>query len=100
LIDSKNKKIQILHIIPYGNLYPPMNGGQLRCFHLMDQLSKYFEIDVLSYQSPNSFLDRGYENENITFYSPNSFVKNESVFKYLPKKTKNALRYRWLTKTI
>ena len=100
MIDSKNKNTQILHIIPYGNLYPPMNGGQLRCFHLMDQLSKYFEIDVLSYQSPNSFLDRGYTNKNISFYAPNSFTKNEGVFKYLPKKIKNALRYRWLTKTI
>jgi len=91
---------RILHIIPYSNLYPPMNGGQLRCFHLMDELSKHFQIDVLCYQSKSSIVKNGYKNEHIRFYSPQSFVKNEGVFKYLPTKLKNAFRYRFLTKTL
>lgn len=95
----KIKKTRALHIVPYSNLYPPMNGGQLRCFHLMDKLSMHIQLDVLSYQSPSSFFDKGYTNKNISFYSPNSFIKTEGIFKYFPKKIKNAIRYRWLTKT-
>jgi len=91
---------RILHIIPYRNLYPPKNGGQLRCFHLMDELSKHFQMDVLCYQSASSILANGYKNEHIRFYSPHSFVKNEGLFKFLPTRLKNALRYRFLTKTL
>ena len=98
--DVKSSNNRILHIIPYGNLFPPKNGGQLRCFHLMDELSKYYKLDVLCYQSPRTFHENGYNNENIKFYSPNSYVKSEGIFKYFPSKIKNALRFRLLTKTL
>lgn len=98
--DVKTSNSRILHIIPYGNLFPPKNGGQLRCFHLMDELSKYYQLDVLCYQAQDSFSKKGYVNNNISFYNADAFAKKEGLLKYLPNKIKNALRYRLLTKTL
>ena len=90
---------RILHVIPHKNLYPPLNGGNLRCFHLMDQLSRFFTMDVLCYQGKEEFEDRGYLNKNINFYGPESYPVNR-LWKLLPVKLRNAIRYRLIRRSL
>ncbi|WP_282041200.1 glycosyltransferase family 4 protein [Winogradskyella flava] len=91
--------MKILHIIPYRHLYPPKNGGQLRCFHILDQLSKYYKVDVICYQTKESIYKRGFVNSNVTFYSPSSFAKSKTILSsVLPKKVYNAGLSRLLSK--
>lgn len=90
---------KLLHIIPYENLFPPTNGGSLRCFHLMHEFSRYFEVDVLIFQNKNDIFEKGYTNKNINFYNSDSFPSPKTIFNFLPQKIGNALKYRWLTKS-
>lgn len=92
--------MRILHIIPYQSLYPPKNGGQLRCFHLMDELSKYYKVDVISFQSPEAIKGEGYQNKNISFYSTISFKRKKGIIDFLPLKLGNAIRHRILVQSI
>jgi glycosyltransferase involved in cell wall biosynthesis len=89
---------QILHIIPYHNLYPPKNGGQLRCFHLMDQLARVHHVDVLCYQTKEAILKAGYSNKNVRFFNPESFGRKD-LWRYLPRRIQNPLRYRFLRRS-
>ena len=92
--------LRILHIIPYYNIYPPKNGGHLRCFNLMDELGKKNIVDVLCYQKADIIAGNGYTNKNITFYNPDTISIPKTLFSFLPKKIGNALRHRWLRRSI
>jgi len=90
---------RILHVIPYQNLYPPQNGGALRCFHLLQQLAKNAEVDVLSFQPSKELIKAAQFLGNVNFYNPDS-VYDKSVFNFLPERVASALNYRWYNKTI
>jgi len=91
---------KILHIIPYHTVFPPSNGGQLRCFHLMDQLANNYKIDVFSYQSAEDITNKGYSKNNINFYIPHSFPLKNQLWSILPTSLRNAFRYRWLRRSL
>lgn len=96
-------KKSILLICPYDNIYPPMNGGMQRCFHVIHQLSKYIELTVIMNQEKDKFLScvSLYPSiNNINIYSTNDFIRERDVFDYLPKKLQLAIRYRWIKKKI
>ena len=40
------RKILVLNLFPI--VYPPVSGGTLRYYHLYHQLSKYYDITLLS----------------------------------------------------
>jgi glycosyltransferase involved in cell wall biosynthesis len=40
---------KILHLLPFESLYPPLNGGMQRCFNLLLELSKYYNLTVLTF---------------------------------------------------
>src|SRR5690554_1425349 len=85
---------KILHIIPYNNLYPPQNGGQLRCFHLMDNLAFYFNIDVICFQAPNTIIC---SKNSVRFFNADSVKRRKNIFERKFPRLYNAIRYRWLT---
>jgi len=91
---------KILHIIPYSNLYPPKNGGQLRCFHLMNELSKHSLIDLVILQDKFDFEKKGYRNNKIKIFSPDNLKKKPFFQKIIPAKFYNAIKYRIITKSI
>lgn len=96
-------KKSILLICPYDNIYPPMNGGMQRCFHIIHQLSKYFKLTVIMNQEKDKFLScvSLYPSiNNINIYSTFGEQKKEDFFDYLPIKYQSSLRYRWLRKTV
>jgi polysaccharide biosynthesis protein PslH len=93
----------ILIIIPYDNIYPPMNGGMQRCFHIIHQLAKHFELTAIIHQDKNSFLKCTKEYpaiENVKIYSTKDEPAAKDLFSLLPPKAQTALRYRWIKKQL
>jgi len=88
----------ILSIIPYYQLIPPMNGGQLRCYHLLIEMAKYHYIHAIVLQSAEEL--KKYLPESISIYSPDQYPTSKNVFDILPPKVCKALHYRWLRRSI
>lgn len=54
---------QILFIVPYRHLFPPINGGTLRNYFLCYELAKYYKVTLLTFQDAGDFVDQkeGYQ---------------------------------------
>jgi glycosyltransferase involved in cell wall biosynthesis len=92
----------ILIIIPYNNIYPPMNGGMQRCFNVLYQLTKHFDLTAIIHQDKNKFLKCAMEFPSIAsaeIYSTKDY-RVKDIFSFLPSKFEKALRYRWYKKQI
>jgi glycosyltransferase involved in cell wall biosynthesis len=88
----------ILIIVPYQDIYPPLNGGMQRCFHIIHQLAKNFNLTAIIHQDKESFLKSEGEYpavNNIKIHSTKEEPSAKDVFSLLPRKVENALRYRW-----
>lgn len=48
--------MKVLVLLPYANIYPPSNGGMLRCFHILHQLVKRYETTAIMFQEREAFL--------------------------------------------
>ena len=83
---------KVLHIIPLRNLDPPKNGGQLRNFHLMKELTRHFKVDLLSYQEKLNF-----SSENLRTFSP--IPRGKNFFDLLPTSVSKSLEYRFLRRS-
>ena len=95
--------ISILIIIPYEEIYPPMNGGMQRCFNILNQLAKHFEVTVIINQDKESFLKSGEDYpdiKNVKVYSTEEANKSKDLFSFFPEKIANAIRYRWIKKSL
>jgi glycosyltransferase involved in cell wall biosynthesis len=93
----------ILIIIPYEAIYPPINGGMQRCFNILYQLAKYFDVTAIISQDKKTFLESGGdypEMKNVKVYSTRSVKKPKDIFSFFPEKIENALRYRWIKKSL
>lgn len=92
----------LLIIIPFTNIYPPMNGGMQRCFNILSQLVKYFEVTAIIHQDKASFMEcvnEFPEMKKASIYSTNDVITKD-LFSLLPSKFEKALRYRWYTKQV
>lgn len=92
----------ILIVVPYDNIYPPMNGGMQRCFNILNQLSRHFEVTAIIHQDKKDFLKSLSEFPAIPeakIYSVKDFGTKD-VFSFLPSKFEKAFRYRWHKKQI
>jgi polysaccharide biosynthesis protein PslH len=49
---------KILYIVPYRHLFPPVNGGTLRNYFLCYELSKYYQVTLLTFQDAGEFIDQ------------------------------------------
>jgi glycosyltransferase involved in cell wall biosynthesis len=93
---------RILHVIPYAKLFPPRNGGQLRCFHVLRELARENEVHAVILQ-PESEL-RGKRNgytfpDCVRVYGPAQTPPPWTVFDLLPARLNSALHYRWLRRS-
>ncbi len=87
----------LLIIVPFDNIYPPMNGGTQRFFHIMHQLAKHFELTAIIHQDAKSFLKCVEEFPAIKkakIYSTKD-AKVKDIFNLLPSKLEKAFRSRW-----
>lgn len=87
----------ILIIVPFDNIYPPMNGGMQRCFHVMHQLAKHFKLTAIIHQDKEGFLkctDEYPALASAIIYSTKNIISKD-IFSALPSKYANAFRSRW-----
>jgi glycosyltransferase involved in cell wall biosynthesis len=93
----------ILILAPYDNIYPPMNGGMQRCFHIINQLAKYFDLTAIIHQDKKCFLKASTfypAISSIKIYSTNEEKAPKDIFKILPGNLENSLRYKWIRKQL
>ncbi|MFD2515644.1 glycosyltransferase family 4 protein [Pontibacter locisalis] len=91
----------ILTIIPYS-FYPPVNGGALRCFYLLREMSRYHTIYVLTTQKSEDFKLHAEPEfpENIQVVSTHGVKKYRSIFNVLPARVADALNFRYIVRSV
>ena len=94
--------MEVLIIIPYQNIYPPLNGGMKRCFHVLNQLSLYHQVTALTFQEPSKFESAAviYPGiRTVKFFSPtrNKVLWGSNMF---ISRLINAVRFRWYIRRI
>lgn len=76
---------RILILAPYKNIFPPTNGGMLRCFYILKQLSIYFDVTLISYQDENEIRAIVRDNPHFSklkfLQAPNYFDQIKSTFR-------------------
>lgn len=80
-----------------------MNGGMKRSFHVVHQLSLYFDLTVITFQSKKEFLTASKQYPSISDIKIMSTKDTEAVkdvFSLFPRKIERALRYRWHKKQL
>ena len=87
-------KKKLLHIIPYNEFIPPINGGALRCYHLCTELATYFDVTLITLQPASDIVDTNFK--NIKILNPAKSLKLDG-FK---AKLMNAIKYRWYMGTL
>ena len=94
-------KRRVLIIVPFDPIYPPMNGGMQRCFHIIHQLAIHFELTIIMNQKKDEFLLAAKQFpaiKNVEIYSTQDAAKTNDIFNVFPEKLQKALRYRWYKK--
>lgn len=94
---------QVLIIVPFEKIYPPVNGGMLRSINLLNQLAKNFELTALIRQSKHSFNAANKEFPalgNCTVVSTDDWSYKRDLFSFLPKKVVTAFRYRYWNRSL
>jgi len=79
-----------------------MNGGMQRCFHILHQLAKHFELTAIIFQDKESFLKSAIDYpaiNNIKLYSTKDEFYHKDFFSLFPQKIEKALRYRWIKRS-
>ncbi len=94
--------MKVLVILPYSSIYPPANGGMLRCFHVLHQLVKRFETTAIMFQEKESFLKciqdyPSFERCNVVSVSSPFF---SDIWKKCPSFLRAALQYRLWKRTV
>jgi polysaccharide biosynthesis protein PslH len=91
----------ILTIIPYS-FYPPVNGGALRCFHLLRQMARKHTVYVLTSQNPEEFkisVEPALP-DNVHIVSTFGAKKCRTLFNILPTRIADALNHRYITRSV
>lgn len=91
---------KILTIIPYS-FYPPQNGGSLRCFYILREMSREQEVYLFTVQPVADFYGaiEPIFPSNVTVISLFDAPAYKSIFNLLPDKLANAINYRLLKKS-
>jgi len=94
---------RILLICPFKDIYPPVVGGSQRYFHIIHQLSRFFDLSIIIFQDEISFRKAVIEYPAIAkvkIYSTQDYPSIKDLFSLLPPKFENAFRYRWIKKNL
>ncbi len=93
--------MKILSVIPYS-FYPPTNGGSLRCFYLLREMSRNHEVCVITVQSETDFNGGDYPAfpDNVRIISIYGGIGYRSLLNTLAGKAADALNYRLLRRSL
>lgn len=86
--------MKVLYIVPYSQLFPPKNGGMLRNYFLVHELSKYTNVTLVLLQHKSGFKngEEGYSwNSSIRIVSPDKVLSNNNFL----TKLVNAIKGRY-----
>lgn len=98
-----SKLRSLLIIIPYENLYPPQNGGMLRCFHLLHQLALYFDVTALIKQDAATITPAFYNYpalHNVKFITSRISGTKNSILSVIPDRFRKGIEYRLKKRTL
>jgi polysaccharide biosynthesis protein PslH len=93
---------QVLTVIPYNKLFPPQNGGQLRCFHMLQELAREHQVHAIILQPERELRhpNFGYRfPASVKVYGPAQTPPPPTLFDHLPGRLGPALHYRWLLRS-
>jgi glycosyltransferase involved in cell wall biosynthesis len=96
-------KKRILIIAPYDNIYPPLNGGMQRCFHIINQLALHFDVTAIIHQEKEAFLKAAEVYPSISRTRIHSTAEESyynDIFNLLPNRLQDSFRYRWIRKNV
>ena len=94
---------KILFIAPFKGIFPPMNGGQVRCINLMNQLARHFQLTVLARQEREKLLKAVEEFtylKNATVLDASDFPLKKDLFSLFPVRVGTALRFRFWNRSL
>lgn len=94
---------RVLAVVPFENLFPPMNGGMQRAMNLLHQLSRSFELTAIIQQDGDAFYKGVSEFphlKNCTVFSTKSQKEHRDLFSLLPSRLSNAVRYRYWNRSL
>jgi len=92
----------VLFVKPYHHLFPPIGGGQLRSFHLLEELSRQHEIHAVILQPKEELrgVVDGYEfPANVKVYNPVPQPAPASGVARHFRRVKRAIYSRWLERS-
>jgi len=93
----------VLAVVPFENLYPPMNGGMQRAMNLLHQLSRSFELTAIIQQDADAFRQSIVDFphiKNCTVLSTQSQGEHRDLFSVLPSRLSTAIRYRYWNRSL
>lgn len=91
---------RILIITPYTKWFPPKNGGNMRAFYLMRELSRSHEVHAITLQPVSELKGKrdGFEfPATLSVYGPAS--RNSVASKLRSARVASAVRARWLQRS-
>jgi len=93
--------VKILSVLPYP-FYPPTNGGSLRCFYLLREMSRSHEVSVITVQPHTDFTEGEYPlfPANVRIISTHGDIGYRSVLNKLAGKAADAINYRFLRRSL
>jgi glycosyltransferase involved in cell wall biosynthesis len=94
--------LRVLHLVMYAHLFPPKNGGMLRCWNLINQLFRY-DLDVITLQRDieKKIADKGFTVSSKTrFLVPEQSVDLKKGTNRSIGKSLTAGKYRWFYNTL
>ena len=98
-MESKVKNVptgKVLMVIPYSGVYPPSNGGMQRCFNILHQLTRHFDVTALVFQDPATLAAAYGEYPSLKKAQFVHAVPEEArLFSWIPARIRTALQYRW-----
>jgi glycosyltransferase involved in cell wall biosynthesis len=92
---------RILHIVPHA-VYPPESGA-VRPFFIMRELCKRHEVHLVVFQSPASLREAHSVYpfpSGVQVYHASAETTPRTLFDWLPSRLANALRDRWLRRSL
>ena len=94
---------RVLFVAPFGGIFPPMNGGMVRCSNLINQLAKHSQLTVLAFQKKDDLHKVADEFPNIkgaTILNAREYQQKKDLFSLLPARLSTALRYRYWNRSL
>ncbi|MFT3679144.1 MAG: glycosyltransferase family 4 protein [Ferruginibacter sp.] len=94
---------KVLIIAPYEGIFPPTNGGMQRCFHIIHQASKLYDVSLVFHGDSGTILKAAAIYPAISklhIHSSRQGRTQANISSSRIGRLWTAIRYRWIVKNI